>query len=136
MSGPATHQGQGWRRASSTGSWRESEPGDPHHLFERGRALGQLAQRRLAQGAYAVLHRLALDLRGVGAVDDQVLDRVVDRQDLEDAGAPQVAGAAALEATLALVHLDALALGHGEPQHRRLVGLEVALAGATGVDLA
>src|SRR3569623_458061 len=79
---------------------RLQQPRHPHHLLEGGDPFRELAQGGLAEGAHAVLGGLALDLGGVGAVDDEGLDGVVDRHDLEDAGAAEVAGVAALEAPL------------------------------------
>src|SRR5882724_3753447 len=83
-----------------------SDPRHPPHLLEGGDPLGELPESRLAQGAHAVLDRLALDLGGVGGLEDEVLDPLVHGQDLEDAGAAEVAGAAALETALPLLDLD------------------------------
>src|SRR5258708_6993812 len=94
----------------------ESDAGDPDHFLEGGGPFGELAQGGLAEGAHAVLDRLALDLGGVGAAHDQRLDGVVDGQDLENAGAAEVAGAAALEAPFTLLDLDAFAGGDRQAQ--------------------
>ena len=74
-----------------------------------------------------------------GAIDallDQLLQAVVDGEDLEDPGAPEIAGAAAVSAALSLHHSHPFAGRDREVERLCLLVVEIALASALAADLA
>src|ERR1051325_10968637 len=113
-----------------------SDPRHPDHFLERGHPLGQLAQRGLPQRAHAALDGRLLDLEEVLAAVDEVADRGVNRQHLEDAGAAEVAGVAAADAAGPFLHDDPLPRRGLQVQHPRLLVREGTVALAVLADLA
>src|SRR5690606_5673976 len=83
---------------------------DPADFFERGHALADLVEARAAQGVHAQANRLLLELGGRRALQDQILERVLEQHDLVERDAALVAGVRAGLATLALHRLALLGL--------------------------
>src|SRR5262245_5433399 len=81
--------------------------GVSHDLLDGGRARLQLGDARHAQGLHTEPDRLVLQLRGRGAVDDQLLQAVPKRHHFVERDAPLVAAVVAGAAAGRLVDLEA-----------------------------
>src|SRR2546430_167542 len=92
------------KREAASGSFTDAQ-----QLLDRRAPLDHLPQAVLLQVAHAALDRLLLDGVEVGVLAHHVADAVGDDEQFEDAGAAEVAGAAAILADLFL--LPVLAVG-------------------------
>src|SRR3990172_17075 len=86
--------------AALTCRWRDLE-----HFVESRHALRHFHRPADAQRLHAFLVTLVTDLRGVGCIVDEALDRGRQQQDLVDADAPEVPGVAAFQAPHGTVDL-------------------------------
>src|SRR5262245_41742012 len=83
--------------------------GDPDDFGNGRDAPADLLPPVVAQRPHAELHGGILDDVGGGALEDQLADGLVHRQELEDARAAAVAGVGAVLAAATLKHLDGAA---------------------------